>query len=307
MDGDQFDSVVRSIARRGSRRQAMCGLALALAAFAPGAAAARDRRHDQAPRPAAARRDGHTGLTGQVAGGTPVPPGRYPFAVSLHMRGVEWGFLCNGSLLDPSHVLTAAHCTIDPLAGTPFPPSAYTVVVGQVDRTTTHCAACHKRVTAIVVAPAMEHPHDVAVLTLDAPVEARIAQPIALINRDDPSRDGAGQRAIVAGWGLTTTGGSASPVLMEAPLTLLADAACGNDPATQLCTAIEGGAPPAPATAARRCSWRWTARRRRGRRGSTPRAARRCFPRRSSRSGSSAAARPAARASAPARGMSTRA
>ncbi|HEU0116024.1 MAG TPA: serine protease, partial [Thermomicrobiales bacterium] len=244
MDGDRFDTCLRAVSRGGSRRQALRGLALALAGFASGSAAAKDRRHDRPPLVDVGK--GHKGLTGQVAGGTPVPPGKYPFAVSLHMRGVEWGFLCSGSLIGPSHVLTAAHCTVDPLTRVPFPPSAYTVVVGQVDRTTTHCAACQKRVTAVAAAAGMDHPHDVAVLTLDAPVDARIAQPIALVGSDARSLDGAGQSAIVAGWGLTTTGGSASTVLMEAPLTVLPDAACGNDPATHLCTAITAGRAPCP-------------------------------------------------------------
>jgi secreted trypsin-like serine protease len=225
VDGDRFDTVLRALSRRGSRRQALRGLVPALAALASGSASARDLRHGAPTRPAAGRRRGHAGVSAQVTGGTAVPQGKYPFAVSLHMRGATLGFLCSGSLVGPSHVLTAAHCTIDPISGAPFPPSAYTVVVGQVDRTTTRCRPCQKRVTAVAPAPVTDRPHDVAVLTLDAPVDSRIAQPIALIGSDDRRRDSAGQRAVVAGWGLTTDGGSASRMLMEAPLT---DGACGR-------------------------------------------------------------------------------
>jgi hypothetical protein len=140
--------------------------------------------------------------------------------------------------------LTAAHCTVNPATGAPVPPSAYSVVVGQVDRTAQSCAGCRKQVTAVAVDPAWTgaglktiRPHDVAVLTLDSPVDASLAQPIALVGSGDGSLDGPGQSAIAAGWGRTTTNGTSSSLLMEATFTVIA---CAADP-TQLCTAEEGG------------------------------------------------------------------
>ncbi|HEU0113659.1 MAG TPA: serine protease [Thermomicrobiales bacterium] len=253
MDPRPFDGIARALASGRSRRDALRALAtiwlgVSGMATAAGSVGAKGGAPDnRSRRPPSSDRPRHKGPTPQIAGGTPVPPGKYPFAASVRMHGVAGDFLCSGSLIDASHVLTAAHCTFDLGAARPFPLDAYVVLVGQVDRTSTSCAACRKGVAAVAVDPAwtgagleIVRPHDVAVLTLDAPVPAAIAQPIALIDSGGAGLDAAGQSAIAAGWGITTTDGDASNVLMEAPLTVLGDAACGAN-STQLCTQVVGG------------------------------------------------------------------
>src|SRR5690242_3004626 len=200
METDRFDQLATRFGQPQTRRTTLRllglallggGLALATEEGQAKPAAPKQGRPAQRHHPAgdggrAHSRRGHKGVSGQIAGGTPVPPGKYSFAASIRVDfGDGTGILCSGSLIDPSHVLTAAHCTADVPSGASFAPSAYRVVVGQVDRTAQSCAGCHKQVTAVAVDPAWTgagletiRPHDVAVLTLDSPVDASIAQPI---------------------------------------------------------------------------------------------------------------------------------
>lgn len=265
----RFDQLTSKVAHAHTRRSALRLLGLTLLGGAslslgvtPTSAKDRDKSHHRANRskPGGRKTDGTSeldrrkqarsedaGRTPRVSGGTATPQGKYPFAVSIRANRPDGsGILCTGSLIDRSHVLTAAHCTFDRSRNQTFPVSAYTVTVGQVDRTITTCTGCRKQVTAVAVDPAWVsadtiRPHDVAVLTLDAPVDPSIARPIALIAPDQGRLDDGGQVVTVAGWGITTTDGAASPVLREAPLTVLDDANCRADDATQFCTAVSSG------------------------------------------------------------------
>jgi secreted trypsin-like serine protease len=53
-------------------------------------------------------------LSTRIYGGNDVTPGRYPYLASLHFRNPFTGELyqaCGGSLIAPSVILTAAHCS----------------------------------------------------------------------------------------------------------------------------------------------------------------------------------------------------
>lgn len=60
-----------------------------------------------------------------ITGGRPVDPARAPWMVQVQQnRGAAWFTACSGTLIGPSHVLTAAHCTqLFPGAGPPEQPS----------------------------------------------------------------------------------------------------------------------------------------------------------------------------------------
>src|SRR4051794_1462821 len=144
MEAERFDRLVGAVSTRVSRRRSVAAL---LAGLLVAALPSRDlvakrlrHPHDQGktparPRPAAPPPAGQDRLTGQIAGGTPVPPGTYPFAAFIRVALDDGdGFFCSGSLISPSHVLTAAHCTFDDVARASVPVSAFTVVVGQVNR-----------------------------------------------------------------------------------------------------------------------------------------------------------------------------
>ena len=120
---------------------------------------------DQAPPAAAAPR------TTFVVGGTPIPIQNVPYQVFLRI-GNDLG--CGGSVLDATHVLTAAHCVVASGQTAPRPVSTLTVMAGFTDTTTwaggpppggTQVSG----VTSVRVHPLYDEPtktDDVAVLTL---------------------------------------------------------------------------------------------------------------------------------------------
>ena len=68
-----------------------------------------------------------------VVGGTPIPIETVPWQVFLRI-GADLG--CGGSVLDATHVLTAAHCVVAAGQTAPRPASAFTVMAGFTDTTT---------------------------------------------------------------------------------------------------------------------------------------------------------------------------
>lgn len=193
----------------------------------------------------AGNRDNRSGLGGRIVNGTKAPLGKYRFMTYIEIDiGGGASISCGGSLLDATHVLTAAHCTENPETGVRFPPSAYTLLFGRVNlRQGVGCRQCLRGVTNVAVHPGWNWEttnNDAAVLTLDAPAPASIAQPIQLVAAG-PGNDTAGRTVDVTGWGRTFTGGPTSNVLLETRLLLLSDAACAEDwggsydPVTMLC------------------------------------------------------------------------
>lgn len=167
--GQDGDVVTPSPLRRASWLLVAVAL-LALAAAAPAAA--------KRPRARAA-----------IVGGTPASIQQVPWQVFL--SATNPGESCGGSILDATHVLTAAHCVDPEGTATPRPPSAFTVLAGFSDVTTYVPGSAPPAGTQVVsVASVRVHPgyvvqpqtDDVAVLTLATPLNLSgpNAQPIGL-------------------------------------------------------------------------------------------------------------------------------
>lgn len=132
-----------------------------------------------------------------VAHGTPVPEGRYRFAVKLTMTdipqadGGTYASSCSGALIARRWVITAGHCFHDvdrnPVSGpVPYPTTA---TIGRTDDADT--GGYEVPVVEVQQSPL----NDIAILRLDRPV--RGIRPVALATREPR----VGQILRLTGWG----------------------------------------------------------------------------------------------------------
>lgn len=137
-----------------------------------------------------------------VIGGEEVEAGAYPWAVALVENGkndVFWAQFCGGTLIAPSWVLTAAHCTYR--GGEAFEASDFDILLGQHKLSATDGER-------IAVEQIIRHPNydrsngdaDLALIKLTTPS----SQPVVKIaNLSMMDIDESGAVGTVVGWGRT--------------------------------------------------------------------------------------------------------
>jgi secreted trypsin-like serine protease len=141
-----------------------------------------------------------------VVGGTPAAQGEFPFMASLSMG-------CGGALYSKQIILTAAHC-VDGTGNN----TSITATLGKVNKTDP--AAIKVKSTYVYQAPGYNGTgKDWALIKLATPVDLP-TMPIAT------TTDYNSGTFTVAGWGLTTEGGSVSNVLRKATVPFVTDASC---------------------------------------------------------------------------------
>jgi Trypsin len=113
----------------------------------------------------------------RVVGGTSIQIQAAPWAVFVESVAGSAEYVCSGSVIDASHVLTAAHCLYDE-AGNAVPVGSLTVMAGvsNVVAPSPTDAEQERSVSAVRVHPGYVHTttdaaDDVAVLTLAAPLD----------------------------------------------------------------------------------------------------------------------------------------
>jgi len=152
----------------------------------------------------------------RIVGGTPASPGTWPSLAFIENSLPGGGYyLCTGTIVAPNVVLTAGHCAVDESTMTVYPPQQYGVVTGSLDWTDAATRQL-RPVSRVVVYPGflkiagsngeLYADGDAALLQLEIPTAAP-AMPLA----SDPGDSGlyaSGTAAAIAGWGLTSAGGS---------------------------------------------------------------------------------------------------
>lgn len=99
----------------------------------------------------------------RVIGGTDAAPGEWPWQAKL--RTTDSGFICGGSLITPTWVMTAAHCV-----SSSDDPNMYSVTLGDLNREKPEGTEQEFSVKRVIVHPKYNSPiainNDIALLQL---------------------------------------------------------------------------------------------------------------------------------------------
>lgn len=193
-----------------------------------------------------------------VIGGSDAAPGEFPSVAEIQFGapGIVW-FGCTGTLIDPTHVLSAGHCSSitkgasQGLVSSPvaWPPESIAVWIGS-NKTG---EGEQETVSSVSIPPeylGLTDRNDISILTLAEPATLAPTQVAAGSERSiwDP-----GTLATIAGWGVTEEDAEEGPdTLQTAQVPITTDEYCADayssedgwdfDPETMVCAGYpEGG------------------------------------------------------------------
>ena len=167
-----------------------------------------------------------------VVGGSDASPGEYPYVAHIV---IDRSFQCTGTLVTPTHVVTAAHCS------SLVPGGVANVPLGQPGQLIEVSVGAHRTPSfsltggydsdgeehvarSVTVSPGWAGlgsvSHDVAVVELDS---ASAKAPVKIASAAERSLWAAGTSATIAGFGVTESGGDQPDVLQEARVPIVAD------------------------------------------------------------------------------------
>ncbi|XP_069774429.1 trypsin-3-like [Narcine bancroftii] len=156
----------------------------------------------------------------RIIGGSEVVPHSFPYQASLQIRSVHY---CSGSLINPTWILSAAHCV--------KPPYLITVVLGEHSLSKSDGNEQYYRVAKLIVFPfyqPMTFNHDIMLLKINKPARqnAYISPiPIPTSARTVPKDT----LCTVSGWGVTTVFSySLSDVLMAVQVPIISRYKCNG-------------------------------------------------------------------------------
>ncbi|CAH1989251.1 unnamed protein product [Acanthoscelides obtectus] len=147
----------------------------------------------------------------RIVGGHNADPNEWPWIAGLFVGGRQF---CGGSLIDKQHILSAAHCVAHMSS---WDVARLTVRLGDHNiKTSSEVRHVEKRVKRVVRHRGFDSRtlyNDIAILTLDSPVEfSHQIRPICLPSGNN---DHAGKTGTVIGWGSLRESGPQPAVLQE--------------------------------------------------------------------------------------------
>merc|ERR1719348_557690 len=157
----------------------------------------------------------------KIVGGEEAVPHSLPWQVSLRRKSDNFHF-CGGSVIGPTTVLSAAHCTEIWHSA-----DEVMVVVGEHSFHTEEGTEQTINVVRLTIHESYGHGHqmenDIAIWDLETPIEMNeFVQPIVLAEKGQASEGSCD----VSGWGTLSSGGSTPDVLMVVSVPVVSDAIC---------------------------------------------------------------------------------
>lgn len=159
--------------------------------------------------------------------------GQWPWHVGLFHKtnGDSYKYACGGTLLNKKHVLTSAHCVVNPRTYRPLPKNIFELHFGQynIDYIEDHVQV--RRISKVHVHPEHStHQNDIAMLVLEFSVQyTDFVNPICLDQRTGGNLQNLeGKRGWITGWGSTNSGGI-SEVLRTASMPVVSYLECFHD------------------------------------------------------------------------------
>jgi trypsin len=175
-----------------------------------------------------------------IVGGHDAAAGAYPSIAEVHLGK---SFLCTGTLIAPTWVLTAGHCGSITGAAVATPASWPAPLIDVYLGSNKAGQGTPATVAQAIVEPSYlaTSGYDVTLLQLAAPASQA---PTHVAN--DASTWSPGTLETIAGWGTTSEGGDTPDTLQEAQVPITTDAYCAGaysdfDASTMLCAGFEQG------------------------------------------------------------------
>ncbi|XP_015435091.1 PREDICTED: chymotrypsinogen A-like [Dufourea novaeangliae] len=160
--------------------------------------------------------------TGRIFNGKPSKRGSWPWQVSLQLLHPKFGFIghwCGGVLIEPTWVLTAAHCIHNELFNLPIG-ALWTAVVGEWELDSGGRGSARLPVERVILHERFNnYVHDIALMKLARP--APLSRVVKTIRLPDPEEELANGHCVVSGWGRYGPSQSLSTALLEASVPLL--------------------------------------------------------------------------------------
>ncbi|XP_059475791.1 phenoloxidase-activating factor 2-like [Neocloeon triangulifer] len=179
--------------------------------------------------------------------------GEWPWHVAVLEKPDDL-YVCGGSLLDESWVLTAAHCVDDYVGGSGE--SKLKVRLGEFDVASVKETLPHQErdVASVVLHPGFDNrslAHDIALIRLTAPAQHRPNVDIVCLPRRDQDNSAGFRRCVITGWGRRNEAAEHSSQLKEVQVPLWEHTQCERAlkdkfgpsyalPDTAICAGAEG-------------------------------------------------------------------